>query len=137
MRIVRDSFLHFLADNLSTVTVHPCRRDKDADDTDKLEINALNVAFGDQQLESGVSSQVVILDLIHSNELADEDLVLTVFQLLNATYFCPIFDYTNPASPVNKNTNVYWQRPLRWRKVPNDFYVRYNCRLTLHFYLPQ
>lgn len=136
-RIVRDSFLHFLYDNLSPgITVHPIRRDPDAVGKDTYEIDAVNVSFRNQDFETHTTTQQIIIDVIYSDELEAEDTVKAVWDLLSARFFTPLYDYTNPSHPVAQGTNIFWKpRAVKFKLIVNDFYIQFQCNLSVQYNL--
>jgi len=132
MRAVRDTFLHFLADNLTGVTVHPVRREIDRPDSDRLQMNAVNVQFLNIEPRVHVASQMVSIDVINDNELTALDWVSKVWEILNKAFYTPKYDYTVPASPVATGDNIMWEPDgVGFRKVTNDYYAHFSCFLEL------
>ncbi len=132
MRHTRDSFLRFLKDNLPpTVPVHNVRLDQSAPDSDKLQMNAVNVTFLDVNPSVQVGFTQVEIAVIHDDELTALDWVKQVFLLLSAAYFTPRYDYTNPNVPVATGSNIFWDTATDFRQVFGGFYADYRCTLTL------
>lgn len=133
MRSTLDTWLHFLADNLPGVTIHPRRYDPNNPSLMDLQENAINVEFGDVSLDE-VASQQVVLDIIFTDELQAYDLMQSVWNLLRAAFYTPLMDYTNPAAPVPGKGNLMWDRnSVKFRRVYADFYCHYSCTMNLKF----
>lgn len=134
MRQVRDSFLHFLADNLTGVPIHAVRRDLTNPSSDKLQGNALNVQFLNSTFGVSQSSQTVALDILNDNELTVVDWTEQLWRLLKASFYTPLLDYTDPQNPVPTGTNIMWDRNgVRFNPLWDDYYYRYACYLSLHY----
>lgn len=134
MRNVRDSFLHFLADNLTGVPIHPVRRDMNDPKSDKLQGNALNVQFSNTSFGVAQSTQVVNLDILNDNELVVVQWTEQLWRLLSSSFYTPLLDYTDPLNPVSTGTNIMWDRNgVRFSPIWDDYYYRYLCPLSLHY----
>ena len=133
MRATRDTFLHFLADNLSGITVHPIRKDTNRPDASKLAENAVNVQFLTQRHRVHIAELWVSIDVIHSEELTAVDWTQRVFDLLSSAFYTPKYDYTNPSSPQATGDNLYWQpEAVNFVPIDNDpHYMRFNCTMSL------
>lgn len=131
MRACRDTFLHFLADNLTGQTVHPLRRDVDNPSSGTLQNNAVNVQFIKDHPDVHIGSTFVIIDVINDNELQAIANTRDVWNLLSAAAYTPKFDYSS-GSPVATGTNVMWD-PCRvtFIQVRDDFSFHYSCLLEL------
>jgi hypothetical protein len=128
MRALRDTWLHYLADNL-TLTVHPIRRDTSS--TGPLQTNAVNVQYLKDDLAITGTKTTVSIDVLNDDEGLCLNMVQQVWHLLNVTGSIPKFDYTS-GSPVATGTNVSWDpTKIRFRSVFSDFYFRYSCLLAL------
>jgi len=135
MRSLRDTFLHFLADNLTDVPVHNIRRDKNDPGAGTPQNNAVNVEFLDTQPSTQIGRCVVCIDIINDNELDAVDWAESVFNVLGAAFMTPQLDYTDPANPVRTGTNLYWSREgVKFIPIPSDFYYRLSARLTVYFH---
>lgn len=134
MREVRDSFLKFLADNISQTTVKAVRRDPDDPAADKISVNCVNVSFGRMTLDNQKSTQVAIIDVCADKELDALNIVNQVWQLLSAAYFTPQLNYAIPSSPTPTGSNLYWEKgKVQFNEVYSDFYFHYTCQLSLMF----
>lgn len=139
MRELRDSFLHFLADNLSSsgISVHPIRRDSNNPGTEKLQANCINVQFLNVEPSVQVGNQLVAIDVIHEEELTALDWMETVWDLLSSTFYAPLYDYSDPANPAPLGTNIMWGRNrVRFKPMNSDFYTRYRCEMSLEYHNP-
>lgn len=132
---VRDTFLHFLADNLTGIEVHPVRKDPNDPSAELLKLNAVNVEFLGFDLAVDVSGQQVVIDVVNDDERTAVTWVSSLFTLLSAAYYTPKLDYNTPSSPVPTGTNIMWDRKkVRFRKVGNDNYSHFSCVLDLKFH---
>jgi hypothetical protein len=133
MRNTRDTFLRFLADNLTGVTVNAVRRDTSRPDGDKLVTNAVNVKFLNENFDVHVPELIAVIDVIHEDELTAEDMVRQVWEVLSARFFTEKYSYSNPSSPVRVAGNVCWDRDaIKFRPINSPFYAHYTCRLPLY-----
>lgn len=145
MTHVRDSFLKFLYDNLSTETVdtydgpepivvHSVRASANQAYNVIQSLNAINVEFlGINLAREG--SQRVSIDVMYDDEIVAHNVVYKVWNLLKAAHLIPIYDYTNVSSPVLiPQKNVYWE-PGRvyFRKLPRSEYAHFSCILDLKY----
>ena len=137
MRICRDSFLHFINDNLPDgVICHPLRRDPLNRTADALAMNAVNVSFLNVAGGNGTAfcTQQAVIDVINDDENAAVDLVDTLFALLTATFYAPLSDYTVPTAPVATGKFLMWnRRRVTFKKVASEAYCHYTCLLLLQF----
>ena len=131
MREARDSFLHFLADNLTGIEIHPRRFDPNDPSLTFLKEDAINVEFLGLSL-GDVASQQVVLDIIHTDELTAVDWMQTVWSLFKAAFYTPLLDYSS-GSPVSTGKLLYWGRSVSFRRVYEDNYCRYSCTMNLRF----
>jgi hypothetical protein len=135
MRPMRDSFLHFLADNLSGVPVHNRRKDPNDPSAYDLREGAVNVEFMSFEGDPHVSVRRVVIDVIHADELTAESWVSSVWNLLKAAFYTTIKDYTNPAAPVTVPGHMMWDRnSVRFRRVFSEHYTHYSCVLPVKFH---
>jgi hypothetical protein len=133
VRQTRDTFLHFLSDNLasSSIPVHNVRRDTQKPDSSLYKQNAVNIKFLNVTPEVHIGTTLVEICVIHVDELTALTWVKAVFDLLGAAYYTAKLDYSNPANPVSVGTNIYWDRNINFGPVYNDSYFDYRCNLTL------
>jgi hypothetical protein len=134
VRATRDTFLKFLADNLSE-TIHPVRRDPDKPDSDLLQMGAVNVQFLNPDYSVHVSDQIVSIDVVHENELSALDMATNVWKLLSTRFYTPKYDYTVPSSPVALGDVIFWSEPIRFRPVHSPKYFHLHCRLALKHHI--
>jgi len=128
----RDTFLHFLADNLAGITIHPIRFEKDVPDTSTLQVNAVNVNFLHPRLDVHVSSQLVSIDILHESELTAVDWAEQLARLMQKAAKTPKLNYTVPLSPVATGTDIYWDTEVRFRPVVADYYFHLSATVLLH-----
>lgn len=133
MRQCRDTFLHFLADNLGAIPVHNVRRDLSNPGADRYQMNSVNVKFLDVSPSVHIAETLVEIAVINDDELTALAWLKSVFDLLSSAYETPKMDYTVPASPVATGTMIYWDTNLKFRYIANsnDFYFDYRCMLSL------
>jgi hypothetical protein len=134
MRSARDTFLHYLGDNLPGLPVNFIRKDATNPNSTKLKINAVNVSFFNDLLSPHVSRLQTSIDVLFSDELQAVDATQQVASLLQAAAFTANLDYTVPSAPVATGTNIYWN-PLHHRLQNGG--QRFVLPLQLHTrYLP-
>jgi hypothetical protein len=132
MRSARDTFLHYLSDNLPGLTVNFVRRDSTNPNNSKPKINAVNVTFFNDLLSTHISRLQVSVDTLYNDELQAIDAVQQVVALLQAAAMTPELDYTVPAAPVATGTNIYWNPfTITFKTVGSDVYFHYSCTLTI------
>lgn len=131
---VRDTFTHFLADNLTGINVHQCRRDINNPNQDDLEMNTVNLSFINTDFDRHINVQHVVIDIIHDDERTAFDWTQQVWTLLSKAFMTPVFDYTNPSSPVQQNSNIFWTTSAKFRPVKGiGFYYHFTCFMKLSF----
>lgn len=130
MRSTRDTFLHFLSDNLAGYTIHPIRRDADNPDGEVNQMNAINVKFLNSDFSWQIGKQLVVLTICNENELAALDMAQAVFNLLKLRFYTPKFDYSS-GSPVATGDCIYWEQTISFRTIHSPLYFQFVCNLTL------
>lgn len=131
MRALRDTFLHFLADNLSGTKIHPLRRDKNDASLSAPQVNAVNVQFIKDSLGVSVAQTTVSIDILNDDENNCLDTVQAVWNILATVGSIPKLDYSGQ-SPVATGTSISWNTGnVQFRYVYSDFYYRYSCLLSL------
>jgi hypothetical protein len=129
----RDTFLHFLADNLTSVTIHPRRRDANDPSADELAENAVNVEFTGVSFGPDISEQQAAIDVIYTDERTAVDTVAQLWNLFQSAYYTPLLNYTT-LTPVATGTNLMWDKTaVRFRRVYSGDYTHYTCLLPLKF----
>lgn len=137
MREARDTFLHFLQDNLPGVIVRNLRRDSDDPSLAELAVNALNVQFIGDDLQIHISKLMVTMDIIFDEELSAIDCMNKIWGILSPGAYSPLLDYTDPTTPVATGSNLYWnQDSIRFRPIVSELTFRYNCTLQLSYTIP-
>lgn len=133
MRATRDTFLHFLSDNLPSLTVHPIRKDSNRPDGAKLADNAVNVQFLTIRPRVHIAEQLVSIDVIHEEELTAVDMAESVYELLSSAYYTPKYDYTNPSAPLLTGQNIMWSKDeVNFIPIDNDpFRMHFNLTMGL------
>ena len=133
MRVIRDSFLKFLATNLPGTTIHPIRTDPNDPSTAVPAMNAISVHFTNLDLGVDLTKQHVVIDVIYDSENDCVDSMTAAWGILNASFTCPLLDYSDPTSPVPVGTNnIFWDsHGIKFRAVRADYYCHYTCSLTL------
>ena len=137
IRNLRDSFLHFLADNLTGITVHPMRASRSNASNDSLQVSALNVTFHDSTYSTnGPTSQFLTLDIVHEDELLALDMEEPLVNLLQLGGITQLEDYSVSPPVQIGNKIISWNpQSVKFRTVlaPNYFhrssvlelYIRY------------
>jgi hypothetical protein len=138
MRAARDTFLHYLADNLPSLTFHNLRVDKTDPKLNEIMLNAVNVTFHNSDLvgPSDLSNTLVTVDVINDSELAAVDQVEQISQLLFTAAYAPLMDYTNPSAPVQIGSErLFWALTMRFKPVHADnfFHLSALLHLFVHF----
>lgn len=135
MSFVRDTFLHFIADNLVSIPTHPIRRDPNDPSADLLQSNALNIQFLDISPQVSVSVQRVVVDVLNDDENTCSDWVDSVWALISSSFYTPLCDYTEPTAPIAQGSNVFWDSAkTRFTRVASTMYAHYSCVLDLQFH---
>lgn len=138
VRACRDTFLHYLADNLPTLKIHNLRVDKSDPKLNEIMLNAVNVSFHNSDFSgpSQLSETILTIDVINDNELIALDQAEQISQLLFKAAYAPLMDYTVPASPVQiSNERLFWNLALRFKPVhaENFFHLSALLHLQVHF----
>jgi hypothetical protein len=133
MRSTRDTFTHFLADNLApySITVKQIRLDANSPGQEILQANAVNVQFLNPEFTTQISSQLVAIDIVHEDELTALDWTQKTANLLLSAGYTPKLDYTIPASPVALGTNIFWNLTARFTPVTDGNYARFSAVVEL------
>jgi hypothetical protein len=135
IQMCRDTFIRFLADNVGSIPLHTLRSDPNDPGAGVLAENSINIQFLGVDLNL-VSTQQVVIDIIHDTEATAVAWLKTVYGLLRSAYYTPLKSYTNPAVPVSQGSNVMWDRDkVNFRRVVDGNYCRYSCVLPLQFYI--
>lgn len=138
MRASRDTFLHYLSDNLPSLTIHNIRVDKDDPKLNEIMLNAVNVTFHNSDFSgpSELSQNLVTVDVIFDRELDAVDAAEQISQLLFKAAFAPLMDYTTPSTPVQiSNERLFWNLAMRFKPVHADnfFHMSALLHLFVHF----
>jgi len=132
LRDARDTFLHFMSDNLS-MPVHAMRCDPNDPSADLLMPNAVNIEFLNVNFDT-ISVLQVVIDVLNDDENTAADWMESVWQLLRSAFYTTVFNYTVPATPVSQHTNIMWDRgAVKFRRVSNNNYTHYSCILPVKF----
>lgn len=133
LRDVRDTFLHFLNDNLGSIPVHAVRSDPHNPQAEALKLNTVNIQFLNISLDS-IARQQVVIDVLNDNENTAVDWVTSIWQLLRSAFYTPLYNYSTPSSPVAQRSNIMWgQKSVVFRRVASTNYTHYTCILPLDF----
>src|SRR5690349_20942054 len=100
MRQCRDTFLRFLADNLTGITLHNVRFGTSNPADARYQVGAVNVKFLDTDPNPHIGQTTVEICVMNDDELTALDWVKQVYDILSSAYYTPKMDYTNPNSPV-------------------------------------
>lgn len=141
MIAARETFLHYLQDNLAPIAVHNLRRDPDDPDAERVLCPAVNVQFHGDKTTNHVSTVQVYIDVVNESEWDATGVIGQVSALLTARFFTEKFDYSDPANPKNLGTTLSWN-PERviFRPIWDDNFYRAQCNLTLNHvssFIPQ
>jgi len=135
MRAARDSFLRFLADSLTGITVHNLRRDPNVRDSENIKANAVNVQFIGDDLSVHVRDLTVAIDVVHESELSAISMTEQVWSILSPAGYISLSDYTTPTSPQATGYKLFWNpEEVRFSRVYSDMTFRYTCLLTLSYH---
>ena len=137
MRAARDTFLHYLKDNLPSLTFNNLRVDKQNPKLNEIMVNAVNVAFHNSDFSgpSELSSLLATVDVINDNELTALDQAEQIANLLFKAAYAPLLDYIVPSSPVQiSNERLFWNLTLRFKPVhsENFFHMSALLHLSVH-----
>jgi hypothetical protein len=130
---VRDTFLHFLADNLPTATVHFVVRDPADPGADKLKMNCVNVEFLGFGLAHDISTHDVSVDVVADSEEDAITWMSEVWTLLKSAFYTPLLDYADAENPVARGSNLMWDRQVNFRPVHSEYYTHYSAIIGLKF----
>lgn len=138
MRNARDTFLHYLNDNLPTLTVHNIRVDKNNPKLNEIRLNAVNVAFHNNDFvgPSDLSQTLVTVDVIFDQEMEAIEAAGDVSRLLFAAAYTPLLDYTTPSAPVQEgNKRLFWSLSMKFKPVhsENFYHMSALLHLNVHF----
>lgn len=136
MRAARDTFLHYLSDNLSSLTIHNLRVDKADPKQNEIRLNAVNVTFHNSDFSGpgDLSQTLVTVDVIYDNELTALDAAEDISQLLFTAAFAPLMDYTVPSAPVQiSNERLFWNLAMRFKPVHAENF--YHMSALLHLFV--
>lgn len=135
MQEVRDTFLHYLADNLPGLNVHPIRQDVNFPDSAFPELDAVNVTFRSLGGDGSIGKQAVVIDLVYQDERQLVAAYVLVRDVLRGSFYTPAFSYAVPASPVALGFNIAWGRNISFTQVAFDGHsCRYSAQFSLTFY---
>lgn len=134
MQSVRDTFLHYVADNLPSYTVKPIRKNANGVSDEYLQIDAVNITFRTLRPSVHVGRQAVTIDIVFDDERQLIACLSALWVILSSSFYTPLFDYTVPASPVAQGSNVMWDRDsISFSRIeaPN---FRYSATFDLRFH---
>jgi hypothetical protein len=135
IRATRDTFLHYLADNLTSLTFNNMRVDKQNPKLNSMMLNAINIAFHNVDFSgpSDLSQTLVTVDVANDTELVAIDQAEQVSQLLFKAAFAPLMDYTVPSAPVQiSNERVFWNLAMRFKPVHSENFFQMSALLHLY-----
>jgi hypothetical protein len=138
IRATRDTFLHYLNDNLPALTVHNLRVDKNDPKLNEIMLNAINITFHNNDFSgpSNLSQTLVTIDVVNDLELNALDQAEQITQLLFKAAYAPLMDYTNPLAPVQiANERLFWNLSLGFKVVhaENFFHMSALLHIFVHF----
>lgn len=135
MRQARDTFLHYLADNLPQYTVRNVRRDSNDHGLLNLAENSINITFVADQMKVTESRLLISISIVHSEELSAVDMMDDTTNLLQASGTAPILDYSNPISPQVVGGNLWWDTNLiKFKPLYSELYSHFGCTLTARYH---
>jgi hypothetical protein len=137
-RAARDTFLHYLSDNLPSLVFHNMRVDKKNPKLNEIMVNAVNVTFHNTDFSgpSDLSQVLVTVDVIYDSELDAVAAAESITRLLFTAAFAPLMDYTIPSAPVQiSNERLFWNLALNFKPVHADnfFHMSALLHLSVHF----
>ncbi len=139
LRAVRDTFLHYLSDNLA-YPVRYLRFSKINPSSEIAQEEAVNIAFHLSSTNPSEPSYVqVSVHVISQEENTAEDMRDTVVHLLQAACQTAIFDYSGVSgggSPVPLHKQLSWDRRILFRPVVDNNYYQYTTLIHLNFVYP-
>jgi len=127
VRNLRDSFLHFVADNLPAASVHPLRFDSARPQYNSLQIGRINIAFHDATYSTMYPTcQFATLDILHTAELDALDLEESLVALLQLGGSTELTDYSGSTPVQVSNSLIYWNPlQIKFRTVASvDYFHR-------------
>lgn len=131
----RATFLHYLADNLTDLTVHNIRFDKSNPQFNEPLVNAVNVTFHNLDLTgpSSPDEQLVTVDVMYDTEPAAVAAAEEVANLLFTAAYAPLLNYmTSPVIQIG-NKRVYWRLSMKFTQVHAVNYFRMSALMHLCF----
>lgn len=137
MRNVRDSFLHYVADNLPQYEVRNVRRDTNNPGLSDLGENAINICFVGDTLSVVESCLYVSISVVHNEELTAVQMMADVTHLLQSSGTTPVLDYSNPTSPQIVGGNLWWDtKSIKFKPIFSELYTQRGCTMTAHYQNP-
>jgi len=121
---VRDTFLHFLADNLVDIAFHYVRRDSNDPSGELLLRNAVNVEFLGAELNNDLSKWQVAVDIVADDEETAVTMLDEVWKLLKSAFYTPI---------LNGTGNIMWDRRIPFRKVDGAYYYQFSAIFNITY----
>lgn len=135
MRNAVDSFTMFLNNELAGITLHRLVNSPDYPDDGLLKQNALNVSFLTTLFDPHINLTQVSLDVLNEDEFTAISWIEQIQDLLSKRYFTPQYNWTNPASPVAVDGNLYWNEDdIIFRRIPVSHYSQYNSTFFIRYY---
>ena len=131
----RATFLHYLADNLTNLTVWNLRFDKANPEQNVPQVNAVNVTFHNMGLTgpSTPDEQLVTVDLLYDTEAAAVEAAAAVSALLFTAAYAPLLDY-NQSPPVQvSNKLVWWMLQMKFKPVHSESVFRMSALMHLKY----
>lgn len=142
-RACRETFLHYLADNLPDITFHYIHYEKDNEAANQLQSNAVNITFHDAKANGAgdVSEQLVTLDIVNDSEIDAIDQEEQIITLLQKACITPLMDYSGvssdppTAAAALGSEKLYWDTQVSFQTVaaPSYFHRSALIKLALHY----
>lgn len=134
IRNLRDTFLHFLADNLTGATIHPVRASKDQPQYNSLQVGSINITFHDATYSvRAPTTQFLTMDILHDDELLALDLEESLIVLLQTGAQALLLDYSGTTPVQVSNSKVFWNvDTIKFRTVASVDYFHRSSVLELY-----
>lgn len=135
MLTATDSFIQYLATNLSPIPVYWWRQSDFTEHAGFLKQDALNVQVLGFYEDGSGEHCLVSLDLLGSDERVVLGRLQTIRNVLTNEQFTPELDFTDPDNPVATGRDISWAASqinfLNVRTPQGATYVHYNATFPL------
>lgn len=135
MREARDTFLHYVADNLPQYKVRNVRRDTNNPGLMELAENAINITFIADSMTVTESQLHISVSIIHIEELTAVQMMHDLTGLLQASGTAPLLDYTNPTAPQPLGGNLWWDTNLiKFKPLYSELFSQFGLKITARYH---